>query len=83
MGAFRVALQTLSDLCGFGINYFDLENVGYVKTTTEMSADNSALMRNIRGHEHALEGAITGVCRALLAVERALAVAGGSTGAGS
>lgn len=32
--AYRVALQTLGDLCGFGINYFDLENVGYVKTAT-------------------------------------------------
>ena len=72
--AFRVALQTLGDLCGFGINYFDLENVGYVKTATEVSADNSALMRNIRRHERALEGAIAGVCRALLAAERRLGV---------
>jgi hypothetical protein len=72
--AFRVALQTLGDLCGFGINYFDLENVGYVKTATEVSADNSALMRNIRRHEHALEGAIAQICHALLAVERALGV---------
>ena len=72
--AFRVALQTLGDLCGFGINYFDLENVGYVKTATEVSADNSALMRNIRRHEHALEGAIAGICRALLAAERRLGV---------
>ena len=72
--AFRVALQTLGDLCGFGINYFDLENVGYVKTATEVSADNSALMRNIRRHEHALEGAISGICRALLAAERRLGV---------
>ena len=72
--AFRVALQTLGDLCGFGINYFDLENVGYVKTATEVSADNSALMRNIRRHEHALEGAIVGICRALLAAERRLGV---------
>ena len=72
--AFRVALQTLGDLCGFGINYFDLENVGYVKTATEVSADNSALMRNIRRHERALEGAIAGICRALLAVERHLGV---------
>lgn len=72
--AFRVALQTLGDPCGFGINYFDLENVGYVKTATEVSADNSALMRNIHRHEHALEGAIAGICRALLAVERALGV---------
>lgn len=72
--AFRVALQTLGDLCGFGINYFDPENVGYVKTATEVSADNSALMRNIRRHEHALEGAIAGICRALLAVGRGLGV---------
>ncbi|WP_239458720.1 hypothetical protein [Enorma massiliensis] len=72
--AFRVALQTLGDLCGFGINYFDLENVGYVKTATEVSADNSALMRNIRRHEHALEGAIAGICRALMAAERRLGV---------
>ena len=72
--AFRVALQTLGDLCGFGINYFDLENVSYVKTATEVSADNSAPMRNIRRHEHALEGAIAGICRALLAVGRHLGV---------
>lgn len=72
--AFRVALQTLRDLCGFGINYFDLENVGYVKTATEVSADNSALMRNIRRHERALEGAIAGICRALMAAERRLGV---------
>lgn len=68
--AFRVALQTLGDLCGFGINYFDLENVGYVKTATEVSADSSALMRNIRRHERA----IAGICRALMAAERRLGV---------
>lgn len=67
--AFRMALQTLGDLCGFGINYFNLENVGHVKTATEVSADNSALMRNIRRHEHAPEGAVAGICRAPLAVE--------------
>lgn len=72
--AFRVALRTRGDLCGFGINYFDLENVGYVKTATEVSADNSALMRNIRRHERALEGAIAGICRALMAAERRLGV---------
>ena len=45
-----------------------------MKTATEVSADNSALMRNIRRHEHALEGAIAGICRALLAVERRIGV---------
>ena len=70
--AFRVALQTLGDLCGFGLDYFDLDRTGYLRTATEVTADNSALMRNIRRHEHALEGALTGICRALLAVERGL-----------
>ena len=31
-------------------------------------------MRNIRRHERALEGAIAGICRALLAAERRLGV---------
>ena len=72
--AFRVALQTLGDLCGFGLDYFDLDKQGYLRTATEVSADNSALMRNIRRHEHALEGALAQICRALLAVERGLGV---------
>ena len=72
--AFRVALQTLGDLCGFGIDYFDLDKTGYLKTATEVASDNSALMRNVRRHEHALEGALAGICRALLAVERRLGV---------
>ena len=73
--ALRTALQMLGDLCGFGIDYFDFDKAGYVKTATEVSADNSALMRNIRRHEHALEGAVAGICRALLAAERRLGVA--------
>ena len=72
--ALRCALQMLGDLCGFGISYFDFDAAGYVKTATEVSADNSALMRNIRRHEHALEGAIAGICRAVLAAERRLGV---------
>lgn len=72
--AFRVALQTLGDLCGFGLDYFDLDKQGYLRTATEVSADNSALMRNIRRHEHALEGALAQICHARLAVERGLDV---------
>lgn len=56
--AFRIALQMLGDLCGFGITYFDFDNTGYVKTATEVSSDNSALMRNIARHEHLLEGSL-------------------------
>ncbi len=69
--AFRIALQMLGDLCGFGLGYFDFdESRGYVRTATEVSSDNSALMRNIRRHENALEGAITGIARAVMAVSR-------------
>lgn len=69
--AFRIALQTLGDLCGFGLGYFDFDETrGYVRTATGVSSDNSALMRNIRRHENALEGAITGIARAVMAVSR-------------
>ena len=69
--AFRIALQTLGDLTGFGLSYFDLdESRGYVKTATEVSSDNSALMRNIRRHENALEAPITDIARAVMAVSR-------------
>ena len=65
--AFRIALQTLGDLCGFGISYFDLDDSrGYVKTATEVASDSSALMRNIARHEHALEVSLAGISHALL-----------------
>ena len=70
--ALRLALQVLGDLTGLGINYFDFDNVGYVKTATEVSSDNSALMRNISKHENALQGPISDVSRALLACARGL-----------
>lgn len=72
--ALRTALQMLGDLCEFGISYFDFDGAGYVKTATEVSSDNSALMRNVRRHEHVLEKAVTGICRAAMAVERSLGV---------
>jgi len=65
--AFRIALQMLGDLCGFGISYFDIdESRGYLKTATEVSSDNSALMRNIARHEHALEVSLAGISHAVL-----------------
>ena len=57
--AFRIALQILGDMCGFGIQYFDYDKgSGYLKTATEVASDNSALLRNIRSHENALESAL-------------------------
>lgn len=70
--ALRVALQMLGDLCGLGIGYFDIDEHGRLKTATEVSSDNSALMRNIRRHEHALERVLAGMAHALLAVARGL-----------
>lgn len=40
----HLALQVLGDPCGLGTNYFDLNNVGYARTATEIPSDNSALM---------------------------------------
>ncbi len=69
--AFRIALQMLGDLTGFGIGYFDFdESHGYVRTATEVSSDNSALMRSIRRHENALQGPITDIARAVMCVSR-------------
>ena len=73
--ALRTALQMLGDLCGFGITYFDFDGAGYVRTATEVPSDNSALMRNIRRHEHVLEKAVAGICRAVMAVSRSLGAA--------
>ena len=72
--AFRLALQILGDLVGLGVNYFDTDNVGYVKTATEVSSDNSALMRNIRKNENALQGALVDVSRAVMACSRYMGV---------
>lgn len=63
---FRIALQMLGDLCGFGLTYYDFDSSGYVKTATEVSSDNSALMRNIRKHENALTRSLSTISHALL-----------------
>ena len=66
----RLALHVLGDLYELGINYFDFDNVGYVKTATEVSSDNSVLMCNIGKNENALVAPLTDVSRTLLACER-------------
>lgn len=52
--ALNVALAELGDLTGFGQDYFRYDKGGGLKTATEVSADNSAFMRNIRKHENEL-----------------------------
>lgn len=69
--AFRIALQMLGDLTGFGLGYFDFdESRGYIKTATEVSSDNSALMRNIARHEHLLDTSLASISHALLHMGR-------------
>lgn len=61
-----VALSELGDLTGFGQQYFALDKSGGLKTATEVSADSSALMRNIRKHENVLGDSIERLCRCVL-----------------
>ena len=53
------ALAELGDLTGFGQQYFTLSKPGGLKTATEVSADSSALMRNLRKHEAAVGAALS------------------------
>ena len=48
--------------------------MGYVKTATEVSSENSALMRNIKKHENALQRPICDVSRTVLACTRDMGV---------
>lgn len=68
--AFDAALAELGDQCGFGQKYFTLDKAGGLKTATEVSSDNSALMRSIRKHEVVLGSAIKQLAVALLTCAR-------------
>lgn len=63
---YSAACSALGDECGFGSQYFKPDKSGGLKTATEVSADNSALMRNIKNHENALgkelSKLLTGLC---------------------
>lgn len=64
--ALDAALAELGDLTGFGEQYFRLEERQGLMTATQVSSDNSALMRNVRKHEISLGDAIEQVCEAAL-----------------
>lgn len=70
--AYRTALQMMGDSCGFGLNYFDIDDSGGIKTATEVSSDNSVLMRNIRKHENLLRKSIQQITRAVLQCARSV-----------
>lgn len=69
--AYRNALQTMGDGCGFGLTYFDIDTSGGIRTATQVSTDNSQLMRNIRKHENRIEEAVVQICHAVLQCGRA------------
>ena len=64
------ACAALGDECGFGSQYFKPDKTGGLKTATEVSADNSALMRNIRNHENALGKELSRILTALVECAR-------------
>ncbi len=70
--ALNVGLSELGDLTGFGQDYFRYDKSGGLKTATEVSADNSAFMRNIRKHENELRPQLEGLLECLLACQRML-----------
>ena len=69
-GALEVALAEFGDQTGFGKDYFALDKSGGLRTATEVSSDNSALMRNIKKHENELRRAIQRVAAALITCAR-------------
>lgn len=71
MQAYRLAVQTMGDVTGFGVNYFDIDKTGGIRTAKEVSADSSALMRNVKKHENVIGAAISQLCKAILHFARA------------
>lgn len=70
--ALNVALSELGDLTGFGQDYFRYDRSGGLRTATEVSADNSAFMRNIRKHENELRPQLERLLAATVECHRAL-----------
>jgi len=70
--ALNVALSELGDLTGFGQDYFRYDRSGGLRTATEVSADNSAFMRNIRKHENELRPQLEALLACVLQCQRAL-----------
>lgn len=68
--AFNLAAAELGSLTGFGEQYFRIDKVGGLKTATEVSSDNSVLMRSINKHENVLRGSIQDIITALLTCAR-------------
>lgn len=69
------ARAQLGDLTGFGAAYFQSDRAGGLKTATEVSADNSALMRNLANHEAEVGSALERTLAAAVSCARSLGAA--------
>lgn len=70
--AIDAALAELGDLTGFGQQYFTLDKQGGPKTATEVSADSSALMRNLRKHEASVGASLSSMLTAACSCARSV-----------
>lgn len=71
--ALSTALELLSKRCGFGPGYYSLEQGGgIIKTATEVSSDNSELMRNRAKHERSVGAAIAAICESVVDLGRTM-----------
>lgn len=72
VSALNCALATLGIKAGFGQQYWSFDLASGLKTATEVVASNATLMRSVRRHENAIEGAMAAVVSAAYATEEAL-----------
>lgn len=63
------ALQLLGMRTGFGEKYWSFENKAGLKTATEVSSDNSTLMRSIKKHENSIETTLIAFLRGVIALK--------------
>lgn len=70
--AINNALGMMGQRTGFGVGYWSFSQNTGLKTATEVVAANSALMRTIRRHEHAIENSIRDLVQGAYSAECAL-----------
>ena len=65
----RTQLSLLSIKCGLGTSRYEFDRASGVRTATEVISEQSDLYQSMRKHELVLKDALTGLVRALLALE--------------
>jgi A118 family predicted phage portal protein len=74
--AIKTALELLGKRCGFGKDYYSLDERGGGampnRTATEVASDATELMRNLHKHERAITPAIEQICTAVIGLANQL-----------